>query len=601
MDKMKFINPEAIYKKRIEAYNVYIKQLKKKDTILSILKLLLFLIGFFFLFNIFPIDSRISLTIFPLIFIFFITAAVLHESVLKKINRLKTLQRINENEIKMLSHQFSHAGDNGKEFKNSDHHYTEDLDIFGEKSLFHYINRTVTIIGRKRLARWLQEDSNVEEIRARQDAVKELMEDLNFRQNLQAHGMAIDDSSQKLKSLYRLFKEPFLMKDKKIFIYFTHVFSFITACLLILIFFNLSLLVPLAFVFIQLVINKTLAKKVSRLYRFASRNTKILKAYAGIIGEIENKSFDSHKLNRLKEDLYVKKYNASHYIKRLATLMEWFDLRSSNTLHFLVNNTMFWDLHCVYRIEKWKQETALVIHQWFEVIGEFEALSSFANLYFNNPSYVLPQIYKKGFRIKAIALGHPLIPQNERVSNYITQEQRGSILIVTGPNMAGKSTFLRTVGVNAVLALAGAPVCAEFLEISPLKLFTSMQTSDSLDKHLSLFYAELQRLKKILDGISNKEPVFFMIDEMLKGTNALDRQKGSIVLIKQLIRQHSNGIVATHDLELAKLEKEDERIENYHFDGYIKEDKLLFDYKLKKGICESFNALVLMRKVGIEL
>jgi DNA mismatch repair ATPase MutS len=167
--------------------------------------------------------------------------------------------------------------------------------------------------------------------------------------------------------------------------------------------------------------------------------------------------------------------------------------------------------------------------------------------------------------------------------------------------MAGKSTFLRTVGVNVVLALAGAPVCADVFEISPLKLFTSMETSDSLDKHLSLFYAELQRLKKILKGISKKEPLFFLIDEMLKGTNALDRQEGSIALIKQLLRKHSNGIVATHDLELTKLEAEEEKIVNYHFDGYIEDDKLLFDYKLKKGICESFNALVLMKKIGIEL
>jgi DNA mismatch repair ATPase MutS len=183
------------------------------------------------------------------------------------------------------------------------------------------------------------------------------------------------------------------------------------------------------------------------------------------------------------------------------------------------------------------------------------------------------------------------------------------MLIITGPNMAGKSTFLRTLGVNGVLALSGAPVCASRFEISPLKLITSMQSADSLDKHLSLFYAELQRLKLILDNIAGsgnekgkgKTPVFFLIDEMLKGTNAVDRQKGSIALLEQLIAENANGTVATHDLKLTHLEKAGKGVRNYHFDGEIKEDKLIFDYKLRTGICKSANALILMKKVGINL
>ncbi len=593
-------NPGAIYKECIKTINTHIKKLKKKDTLLSILKLSLFFVGFFLLFKLSSKDPGFVFTIFGIFFVLFVIAAVFHETILKKTKQFKTLKSINENEIKILSHQFSTYIDSGIEFINPEHPFTSDLDIFGEKSVFHYINRTVTSIGRKRLAMWLQAAADVEEIKKRQEAVKELAGKLNFRQNLQVYGIDIDDTSQKLESLHHLFDESFFMKDKKIFIYFIHLFPLITVTLLLLIFFELPLLVALASIFIQLAINKVFAKKVSRLYGLASRNSKILKAYSEIIREVENESFNSLKLNGLKKDLYQKERKASFYIKRLATLMEWFDIRFG-TLHPLVNNILFWDLHCVYRIEKWKQETASVIHQWFDVIGNVEALSSFANLYFNNPLWVLPGIYEKGFRIKAAAAGHPLIPQKERVCNDITMEQTGSILIVTGPNMAGKSTFLRTTGVNAVLALAGAPVCADIFEISPLKISTSMETSDSLDKHLSLFYAELQRLKMILDSISNKEPHFFLIDEMLKGTNALDRQKGSIILIKQLLRLHSNGIIATHDLELTKLETEDEKIINYHFDGTIKEDKLLFDYKLKRGTCESFNALVLMKRMGIDL
>jgi hypothetical protein len=400
--------------------------------------------------------------------------------------------------------------------------------------------------------------------------------------------------------------EPFFIAGKKLFIYFIHVLPLITLGLFIAVAFELPLAVPLAFVALQWIINKKASKTVARLYRLTSRNSKILKAYSRIIKTIEQEPFESLKLQALKKDLHVNRKTASRSIKCLATLVEWFEIRANAAMHFFINNTLFWDLHCVYRIEKWKRETASVIHLWFAVIANMEALSSFAALSYNNPDWVFPGLSENDFNLSATALGHPLIPQGERVCNDIALDRERCILVVTGPNMAGKSTFLRTVGVSLVLALAGAPVCAARFEISGLRLCTSMQTSDSLDKHLSLFYAELLRLKMILDAIAVQEqnthvPVFFMIDEMLKGTNTLDRQKGSIVLIKQLLKKRAGGIIATHDLELTKLGAEEEKIINAHFDGYVQGDKLLFDYKLKQGICESFNAVVLMRKIGIDV
>ena len=189
-----------------------------------------------------------------------------------------------------------------------------------------------------------------------------------------------------------------------------------------------------------------------------------------------------------------------------------------------------------------------------------------------------------------------------RVANDVEVGPTGTVLLVTGSNMSGKSTLLRAIGVNAVLAEAGAPVCAEICVISPAKLYTNLKVSDSLDKNLSLFYAELQRLKMVVDGVAKHERVFFLLDEMLKGTNALDRQAGALALLRQLCKSESNGFVATHDLELTKLEDEfPEKIKNYHFDGYVEEDKLFFDFKLKSGKCESFNALLLMRKMGIDV
>lgn len=600
-------NPGSVYKERIDTCSLHIKKLGKKDTVLAILKLVLFFSGLLLLFTTFSNDPVSALAGFGILFILFFAAAVLHENVLEKINHSKTLIKINENEIKILSHQFPAVEDSsitGGEFKNPDHQYTSDLDIFGEKSVFHYLNRCVTSMGRKCLAAWLQAPADKEQIRLRQHAVQELVAKSDFRQNLQACGLSIDDTSQKLESLFLLLDEPFFIAGKKLFIYVIHVLPLITLGLFIAMVFKLSLAVPLAFVVLQGIINKKASETVIRLYRLTSRNSKILKAYSRIIKTIEQEPFDGLKLQALKKDLHVNRETASRSIKRFATLVEWFELRANAAMHFIINNTLFWDLHCVYRIEKWKKETAATIHLWFAVIANMEALSSFASLAYNNPDWAFPELSEKDFHFSASALGHPLIPQRERVCNDIALDRERCILVVTGPNMAGKSTFLRTVGVSLVLALAGAPVCAVRFEISGLRLCTSMQTSDSLDKHLSLFYAELLRLKMILDAIQEQNtqaPVFFMIDEMLKGTNTLDRQKGSIVLIKQLLKHRAGGIIATHDVELTKLGVEEEKIMNAHFDGYVEEDKLLFDYKLKQGICESFNAVVLMRKIGIDV
>ena len=209
----------------------------------------------------------------------------------------------------------------------------------------------------------------------------------------------------------------------------------------------------------------------------------------------------------------------------------------------------------------------------------------------------MPRVVEEQFCLEAKNLGHPLIAKEERVCNDFMPGKESHMVIITGPNMAGKSTFLRTLGVNSVLALAGAPVCAERFTLSPFQLMTSMQSSDSLDKHLSLFYAELQRLKIILEAMENEKPVFFMIDEMLKGTNALDRHKGSVALIKQLIRNKAKGILATHDMELTRMEGP----KNYHFDGKVEDDKLVFDFLLREGPCTSTNALALMKIIGIDI
>ena len=596
------MSPEEVYRERIKAIELQIRHLKKGETWLSIVKLSAVICGIFFLYRLANDFTLFPGVAFILVLALFILAVAIHEKIIKRRKFREALRAINENEIKAIDGEFLDV-DPGDEFFSIEHEYSSDLDIFGKRSVFHYLNRTTTSIGKKLLSDWLREfpeKFKAEDQRKKQEAVQELAEKIDLRQNIQAHGVFIEDSLKRLESFQGLFDEPLFVLNNKFLVGFIHVFPLITLGGVVLIFFKVSWLVALSMVLIQGLVNRTMKEQRQRLYSLLSRHAKILTAYSRIMTEIENEDFSRERLKELSAELFVQNRPASVYIKKMSTILAYFDLRLSREFHVIFNNFLFWDLHCVYRIEKWKKRVGPVVHRWFDVIGKFDALSSFANAFFNNPDWTMPEISESEFRLEAESVGHPLIPKEENVHNDITFKGKRNILIVTGPNMAGKTTFLKTLGVNVVLGLAGAPVCARRFVISALKVYTSMKVTDSLDKKLSLFYAELQRLKMIMDAIMRKEPVFFLIDEMLKGTNESDRHKGAIALIRQLVESDANGVLATHDLELTKLEKEyPDNIANYHFDGYIEDDRLLFDYILREGICQSSNALELMKKVGL--
>jgi hypothetical protein len=592
---------KAVYEERIRALDRQIDRLKRSDRLLIVIKLLIFFGGLFLVSQFFPAKLGRSVALLAFSVVLFVIAAVIHETVLQKIRHHKSLRQINAREAEALSELFIDSLDAGAEFSDPSHSYTSDLDIFGERSLFHFLNRAATSIGRRALALRLQKQLDSSMLLDNQAALKELAGKLDFRQSLQACGLDIDDTGPKMEALRQLAEVNMLLLNKKTSVLWLYGLPLITLTFLVLSFFGVPWPIFLFLVILQVAVNKMTGKKVASLYRTTSRHFKILRTYGKILREIEKENFQSPRLAALQQELWAGGSTASLAIKKLAVLLEWLDARSSEFMHFVLNNLLLWDLQCVYRLEKWKKKYAARSAPWLEVMGEIEVLSSLANLAFNHPDWTFPQIRADGFRFKASALGHPLIADEERVPNDFSMESQGSLFIITGPNMAGKSTFLRTLGVNSVLAFAGAPVCASAMEVSFFQLITSMKSSDSLDKHLSLFYAELQRLKLVLDSLQSGPPIFFLIDEMLKGTNALDRHKGSVALIKQFLRSRATGIVATHDLDLAYLEKEYPQVKNFHFDSQIKGEALTFDFKLKPGICESFNALVLMKKIGIEI
>lgn len=268
----------------------------------------------------------------------------------------------------------------------------------------------------------------------------------------------------------------------------------------------------------------------------------------------------------------------------------------------ILNGFLLWDLQCILRLEQWKKANADLVPGWFGILGKFEALNSLANFKFNHPESVFPEIAGGNMILHAEFLGHPLIPTGENIRNSLKISRPGEFMLITGSNMAGKSTFLRTVGVNLVLAGAGAPVLAEQMTWNPLKLLTSMRVWDSLSNRESTFYVELKRLRMILEAIRSGGPVMVLLDEILTGTNSRDKHFGSEMFIRQLIREGASGLVATHDLELGKLEQEfPDKVLNYCFEVQIEKEEFRYDYKLRRGICKTLNATELMKKMGVSL
>jgi DNA mismatch repair ATPase MutS len=327
----------------------------------------------------------------------------------------------------------------------------------------------------------------------------------------------------------------------------------------------------------------------------------MLESYADIIKLIEHGRFESEKLTDLKSKLNGH-VSASTILKQLSQLSKKLDYRLNLLIGMPLNLLFFWDIHQCLKLEKWKTENREKIDGWFKAMAEFEAISSLANLFFNNPLWILPEVTNDYFHLSMKNAGHPLILAEKRILNDFTVNNEIKIALVTGSNMSGKSTFLRTCGVNIILAMAGAPVCAEKFGVSHAHIYSSMRIADSLEENTSSFYAELKKLAQIIKVVEQKEKVFLLLDEILRGTNSNDRHTGSVALIKQLIKNNAPGIIATHDLALSSLtEEHGQNIDIYNFDVKIQGEELYFDYKINRGICKSLNASILMKKMGIEV
>jgi hypothetical protein len=536
-----------------------------------------------------------------------LTGLLLFLSLLKRHDRLYARKNYAETKLRYLSgelngieYDFS-AFDGAGHRNDPKHSFASDLDLFGDNSLFQAVNRTVTSFGTSALAdAFLAPMDNSEQILKRQQAVREL-------------------NSKYATVLHFTVKGMITGKDRIDTNHFSASFSH-TSSLHRSRFWNLSLYaVPAAYLAMAITVmagaispvyfgalwvatfalSAIPSKKVQRIAELFEQKTGVLRKYSALFEIIEREDLASAELAELQSRLKTPDGAASKAIGQLKSCYDCLELAFSYPILFVFNPLLMWNVRYAIKIEKWIDRHGQQIEPWFSALAQFDALASLAIFAHNHPEYTYPAIASQ-YTFEAKALGHPLIHRDKCVRNDVDMSRRPFFMVVTGANMAGKSTYLRTVGVNHTLACIGAPVCADEMTVFPSRLVTNLRTTDSLTGNESYFFAELKRLKMIIDRLREGETLLVILDEILKGTNSIDKQKGSLALVRQLISLNGCGIIATHDLVLGNLESEfPENVKNYSFEADINGDSLTFSYQIREGIARNMNATFLMRKMGI--
>ncbi|MCG8309978.1 MAG: hypothetical protein MI975_21460 [Cytophagales bacterium] len=587
------------FEERVKSYERMAEALRSEYNAFSLYRIGIFVA--FLAFAIWCLNLKLPSPFVISTAIFVITFGLL----VKKHNRIKRkrllyqrLLAINQEEIYRLNHQFTDI-DGGEEFMDEKHSYSHDLDIFGRNSLFQLVNRAGTIKGKRLLATWLKKPSGKEEIEKRQGAVHELRPKLEWRQKIQAHG-SIKPTIDK-EAFFQWLSGDDMIRNRPFFKALPYLVIPISVALIVSYMMELLSLFTLIIPFIiSGVFLYKILKYSKTTYVMTQSGVHILESIRNMVILIENENFEGAYLSKIRTRLMPQGIVASDKINKLNKIFDWLSLRN-NQIYLFLNSIFLLDFILLAKAEQWRYAYKDEIVKWFDAIAEIEALNSIAAFSFANREYAFPIIEERPFYVRGAGIGHPLIPSAQRKANDFSVDSKGTTCIITGSNMAGKSTFLRTIGINAVLAFAGGPVCADAFRVSIFNIFSSMRTKDNLEENISSFYAELLRLKMLLEEINDEVPTFYLLDEILKGTNSVDRHIGAESLILQLNTSNAFGLVSTHDLELGKLEQNNQKIKNYNFSSSIVGEEIVFDYKLREGICQSTNASQLMANIGIQI
>ncbi len=585
--------PTTFYNQELQKHQLDAKDLKKKLLGLSTFRLAVFGITVFAIYFTFS-NWQIALAIAIVGIVVFLYLLSKYTDLKYKRDVSKALIRINSDEIKIANGDF-YERKNGIEYQNPNHFYSLDIDLFGRGSFFQFINRTAIQEGTNLLANELTAN-NIKAIKLRQDAIKELANKPEWRQHFSAIASLIKIETPALQIIDWLKKhQSFLPKPMQ---WLPLVFSLSTLVLFCLSIFKIMDLSFLGYwLLLGLGITGMYLKKINSLASNTEKVKDTFKQYASLLNQIESVSFSSELLKSKQLKIQSEHKKASTVFAEFSKGLDALDNRNNLISAIFGNGFFLLDIKNTYKIEQWISHHANKVDDWFNVVAFFDAYNSLGNFAFNHPNYVFPEIVEEKPVIKATDLGHPLLDAEKRIDSDL-QINNQEFFIVTGANMAGKSTFLRTVSLHIVMANVGLPICAKQSQYNPVKLITSMRTSDSLTDDSSYFFSELTRLKFIVDEIA-KEPYFIILDEILKGTNSTDKAIGSRKFVEKLVASNATGIIATHDLSLCEISKELDEVKNYYFDAQIINDELFFDYKLKQGICQNMNASFLLKKMEI--
>lgn len=608
-------NLKNIYSNRKLHYNTLCEKQNACMKLMSRIRLFVFILGLLSTVVLYRYKYiYLSISSFAVFLTLFIIAVKLHSKLRNNFKFTKRLVHINEVSIERCMGKWVYFKDNGKEFKDSAHNYSSDLDVFGEESIFQWINTGETDLGREKLAKLLCcKNHKTENIFARQNAIKELSHKINFRQRFQAEAYFTRNDNEKynIKNLIDMLNvsESSIYSNKFVIVLFK-----IIPCIIILLLFmtfvmklfkNYVAYIAILFPMILLLIDsKNRSQSLDILFKLKES----LKSYKNIIDIMYREKFSSDYIDKIqnvfKNDLQYKNKKKIKKIefKPMKDLLKIADnISERRNMAYIVLNILFlWDYQCMFSLEKWKKNYSNIL-KWLDAIAEMEVLCSLSIINFDHPEWTIPKILNRPLTIRAKSLAHPLIRGNA-VCNDLNIDKNSKVLLITGSNMSGKSTFLRTVGVNLILAYSGTAVRADYFCCSIMNIYTCMRINDNLDKNISSFYGEILRIKSIVEAAKKGENIFFLLDEIFKGTNSVDRHIGAKILIKKLKSLNTCGMVSTHDLELCDMEnKNSSDIKNYYFREYYKSNKIYFDYKLHRGVSKTRNALYLMKMAGIDI
>jgi hypothetical protein len=588
----------AEYHRRLSRISESVAQSKKSDHAFALAKLVLGIAVVVVAIWLMKYHAtKIFYLLIPILL--FVLLAILHERVLRRLREYARLRAYYERGIARLENRWAGTGESGERFLDAAHPYARDLDIFGAGSLFQMLCTARTRSGEETLAAWLQTAASIPEIVARQEAVRELSPKIDFRERLVLAGEEARVGVHPQKLIEWAEATPSLNRKA----------MRMTAIALTLLWL-LSLLAWWRWDWLAVALGMSLVNfGVSYKWR-----AQVLHASAGVDGaqhelallalilkRIESEAVTSPRLKQLQNTLKKSGVVASQAIAELGKRVDYLE-SADNWFVKILGPFVFWTPHCVIGIEGWRERHGAAIREWLAATGEAEALSSLAVYAYEHPDDSFPGFVEQGPYIEAEAVAHPLLARNKAVSNDLTLGRDLQLMVISGPNMAGKSTFMRSIGVNVVLAQAGAPVCARRMTLSALQVAASICILDSLQGGLSRFYAEISRLKQIDELSQGTTPVLFLLDELLSGTNSFDRRVGTESFVRSLLARGAIGLVTTHDLALAEIaERIGTHAANFHFEDTFEDGKLHFDYKLTPGIVQTTNALLLMRSIGLEV